>query len=137
MSLKIYVAMDTLLAPSDHPDNNLRAGIAPYAKPFITWAATQGKVVVLTDGPLSHAMYLLQKLNCADLATIRSFEVSKVENLHTDEPFYLVDDALIPGEVSWFLEHGHQDRLISVLPHHNVTPDTKKKLEEKLRERRK
>lgn len=131
--MKIYISFDALLVPSDKPSEVLRAGIAPYAKSFITWAATQGRVVILTDGPLSHPMHLLQHIKCADLASIRSFEVSKTETLRHDEPFFLVDDALIPGEVSWFMEHGHQDRIIPVSPREGVTPRTKQLLEEKLR----
>lgn len=112
MNRTIYVAMDALLAPSDKPDPHLGTGIAPYAKPFLTWATTHGRPVVLTDGPLSHAVYLVDKLDVKGKVAVRGFDMSKTELFSPHEDFYLVDDALIPSEISWFAEHGLGHRVI-------------------------
>lgn len=130
---RIYVSMSALLVPSDHPDQMLRAGIAPYARAFMTWASEHGRVVLLTDAPLAAAAHLLEKIDCTNRVTIGTFEASKVEQMRPDDAFYWVDDGLIPGEVSWLLEHGRQDRLISVSMHKGVTPETKTALEQKMR----
>lgn len=133
--LRIYVSMSTLLVPNDHPDQQLHAGIAPYARPFLTWAADQGKVVLLTDGPLASAIHLLERLDCSGKVSIATFESSKTEKISPDERFFWVDDFLIPGEVSWLLEHQHQGRVIAVQPHKGVTPETKQALDAKIHTR--
>lgn len=121
MSRTIYISMNTLLAPSEHPDPHLGVGISHYAKPFVAWCKTQGTVCLLTDSPLAHAVYLAEKLGGMP---VRSFDLSKTDLLDRHKDFYLVDDGLIPGEVSWFAEHGLASRVVSV-DNHGVTPATR------------
>lgn len=130
---KIYVSLDALLIPSEKPDPHVGTGIAPYAQAFLTWASTQGRTVLLTDRPLPYAARVLKTIGCEDKIPIRGFEVSKTELLDHKDDFYLVDDMLIPGELSWFSEHGLSDRLVAVSPYKGPTPETKAALEEKFR----
>lgn len=138
MSRTIYVSLDALTSATGSVDPNLMHGVASYAQPFLHWCAEQGRTVLLTDRPLAHAFRLLAQLN-ADNGTVsvRTFDSSKTEILRSSEDFYLVDDALIPGEASWFTEHGLGDRIIAVDPHTGVTPETRRRLEEKFHGRRK
>ena len=133
MSRTIYVNMDALLVRSDEPDPHLGAGIAPYANAFMRWAAQHGHVCLLTDGPLSHAMYLAGRIGNP---SVRGFTLSKTELLDPHQDVYLVDDALIPSEMSWFAEHGLHHRVITVNPREGVTAATKDKLEARLRDNR-
>lgn len=128
---RIYVSIDALQAPSDKPDPHLGTGISAYARPFITWLSQHGKVVVLTDGSLQHAVYLLSKINCTEKASVRGFEVCKTEILKEHGDVYLVDTILTPSEVSWFAEHGMADRVVTVKLHEGVSPSTKQALEAK------
>lgn len=133
-SALVYVSSDALVVPSDNPDTVLDAGIAPYARPFMHWCAGTYKTVLLTDLPTAHARYLLNKLALReDQVVLRFFHGLKTDYLRPDSNCYLIDDALIPGEVSWFLEHGLQDHLIGVDPHTGVSPTTRQQLEERVR----
>lgn len=131
----VYVAMETLFAPGAPVEPTLGYGIAPYAKPFMHWCAHNARTVLLTDGPLPHAFRLLAHLGVEGVS-VRAFESSKAELLNPREDFYLVDDTMIPSEVSWFSEHGMGDRVVSVDPHTGVTVRTKEKLEGKLHRRK-
>jgi len=130
MKPTIYVGLEALQVHSDKPDPYLGFGVAAYTAPFLSWAATRGRVCILTDGPVQLVMHLLNtlKLTASNIA-IKSYGTNKTDVLRTDEPFVLVDDALIPGEVSWFMEHGLGDRLVSVSPLTGVTPETKSRVE--------
>ncbi len=130
----VYVASDALLVPSDDADHVLNCGISSYAKPFMHWCASHYTTVLLTDMPVAHVKYLLNKLMLReDQLSLRFYHGLKTDYLRPDRGCYLVDDALIPGEVSWFLEHGLQDQLIGVDPHTGVSPMTRQTLEERIR----
>lgn len=129
----IYVSLDALTVPSEKPDAYLGAGISPYTNGFLHWAATKGKVVLLTDRPIAQVLALLDRHGCSKLGVqIRTFTSSKTEVLRPTEDFYLVDEVLIPSEYSWFAEHGLGDRLIPV-GSDGVTPATKDKLAARLK----
>ncbi len=117
MNRIIYISMDTLLVPSEKPDLHLGTGISGYAKPFLTWAADHGRPVILTDGPLAHAVYLVDKLGAKGKVAVRGFDMNKTDLFTSHDDFYLVDDALIPSEISWFTEHGLGHRVIPCGPH--------------------
>ena len=136
MKTTIYVGLEALQVPSDRPDPYLGFGVAAYAAPFLSWAATRGRVVILTDGPVQHVLHLLRTMKLPDSAvSVKMYGSSKVEALHTGEPFILVDDALIPSEVSWFLEHHLGDRVVSVNHTTGVTQETKAHVERLLAKR--
>jgi hypothetical protein len=132
----VYVAMEALQAPGGPVEPTLGYSISSYAKPFMHWCASNARTVLLTDDPLPHALLLLRHLGVEGAVPVRAFESSKAEIFNPHEDFYLVDDALIPSEVSWFAEHGLGDRVISVNPATGVAPQTKQRLEARLHERR-
>ena len=52
----LFVGLDgPVLVPSQRPDILRKAGIVPYAKPFLFWATTCFKVLWITQRPPSHA----------------------------------------------------------------------------------
>lgn len=128
----VYVSADALVVPSDHPDHFLEAGIAPYAAGFMNWCCGTYRTVLLCDWPLAQATYLVDKLGVPPQSLpIRTYYGSKVDSLNLDSNFFLIDDALIPGEVSWFLEHGLQSRIIGVNPYVGVSLETRRALQER------
>jgi hypothetical protein len=130
----VYVSTDALLVPSEHPDAVLECGIAEYAKSFMHWCTGHYSTVLLTDLPVAHARYLISRLRLMeDQLPMKFYYGAKTDRLPTGGNFFLIDDALIPGEVSWFLEHGLQDQLIGVDPHTGVSPMTRQTLEERIR----
>lgn len=130
----VYVTSDALLVPSSEPDHLLDAGIAPYGPAFMTWCCSVYNTVLLTDLPMAYVRRLLHALKIDKMnIVVKPFSTSKVSALNPRENYYLIDDALIPSEVSWFLEHGFQDRLIGVDPHTGVSPATRQTLEARTR----
>ncbi len=133
----VYVSVDSLLVPSDKHDTFLDAGIAEYAAPFMNWCAGTYRTILLSDRPVAHATYLFRHLGLSPAAVpIKPYLGLKIDNIDPQSNFYLIDDALIPGEVSWFLEHGLQDRLIGVNPHIGVSLETRHTLEARTHARR-
>lgn len=133
-SALVYVSSDALLVPSELPDNVLETGIASYAKPFLHWCSSLYTTVLLTDLPAAHAKYLLNRLGLReDQVLIKFYHSSKTDSMRPERNVYLIDDALIPSEVSWFLEHGLHDHIIGVDPHTGVSPATRQQLEERIR----
>lgn len=134
----LYIGLHgPLLVPAAKPNEYLGAGIADYAKPFLTWAKDRFDIQVLTDENLRHVHHLTEHLGLpADKINPRGFETSKVEVMQPGTDFYWVDAALIPGELSWLTEHGHYDRFLAVDPTVGVTPRHKDVLEGLTRNRR-
>ena len=130
----VYVSTDALLIPSDSPDHVLDVGISDYAKPFMHWCSSNYRTYLITDMPVAHAKYLLNKLELRENAVIIKFcGTLKTDCIEPSRNTFLIDDALVPGEVSWFLEHGLQDQLIGVDPHTGVSPATRQTLEARTR----
>lgn len=133
----LFVSIDgPVLVPGKNPDSFLEAEIAPYAKPFMHWAAQHFDVHWLTDRNARDAFYLSKRLSLPeDKVSVSSFEDSKADVLAHYPDFYLVDTELIPHEVSWLSQHGNTHRVIQVDPMRGITPEHKTVLEEKLRKR--
>lgn len=120
----------------DH-DDYLGAAIAPYAKPFLHWAAQHFDLRWLSDRGAAPAVYVASLLSLpADHVRIAGFTDSKVEALAPHKDFYWVDSELIPHEVSWLAQHGTTDRFFSVDPATGVSVATKKALEARIAEHR-
>jgi hypothetical protein len=133
-SAVVYVSSDAILCPSDKPDPVLETGISTYAKPFMYWCSGLYTTILLTDLPAAHAKYLLNRLGLReDQVLIRFYHGAKTDSIRPEKNIYMIDDALIPSEVSWFLEHGLQDHIIGVDPHTGVSPATRQALEERIR----
>jgi hypothetical protein len=121
----LYVALQgPLLIPSDKPHPYLEAGIAEYAKSFLSWAKEHFGVQVLTDDSLRKVHTLTEHLSLPpDAALPRGFDFNKTDVMDPASNFYWVDSALIPSEISWLYEHKLQDRLLTVDPAVGVTPE--------------
>lgn len=131
---KLFLGLDgPVLVPATNPhdrDEYLGAAIAPYAKPFVHWAAQHFDVHWLTDRGAAPAVYVAKLLSLPpDKVHVAGFTDSKVEALAPHKDFYWVDSELIPHEVSWLAQHGHVDRLIQVDSLTGVSTDEKKALE--------
>jgi len=118
-------------------DEYLGAAIAPYAKPFLHWAAQHFDVRWLSDRGAAPAVYVASLLSLpADKVHVAGFVDSKVEALAPHKDFYWVDSELIPHEVSWLAQHGHVGRFLSVDSTIGVSADTKQALEAQITEHR-
>lgn len=131
---KLFIGLDgPVLVPATNShdrDEFLGAAIAPFAKPFLHWAAQHFDVRWLSDKGVGPATYVASLLSLpADKVRIAGYTDSKVEALSPHKDFYWVDSELIPSEVSWLAQHGHVDRHISVDPREGVSTDVKKALE--------
>jgi hypothetical protein len=127
----LYVALKgPLLVPSQHPNEFLGAGIADYAKAFLTWASGKFDVQVLTDENPRHVFFLADHLGLhTESLRPRGYELAKTELMHPNTEFYWVDSELIPSEVAWLARHGHVDRFLSVDPTVGVIPRHREALE--------
>lgn len=135
---KLFIGIDgPVVVPSHTPERFLHGEVVPYAKPFVNWALSHFDVRWLTDRSPRDAFYLNDHLALPeDSVPVHLFDVSKVEVIepHGDN-FYWIDGELIPHEVTWLAQHGHDKRFLQVDSMKGITPELKEKLEGLLRKR--
>jgi hypothetical protein len=125
--------MDAVLIPTSQTDLpfNGRAP-SPYTKAFTHWAVEHFHPVWLTDESPRTAFMINDHLGLKEHdIPVLTFDTLKTESLDPKSHFYLVDDALTPGEISWFMEHKRGDSVIPIHPREGITPTTKQQLEER------
>jgi len=130
----LYLSLDAVLIPTSDTDLSFN-GRAPsaYTRAFVHWALEKFHVVWLTDESPQLAFRLNELLGVPSHSIpVATFSVSKTDVFNLKTEFYLIDDALIPGEIAWLAQHGRGNCVVATHPRDGVTPETKRQLEARI-----